>query len=175
MMKLRSVTAGAIATAMLATSATPAMAQSYPGGVYGGGYGHDGYHHRDHDGIGAGGIIAGIAAIGIIAAIASSGHNSRNRYNDGYSRSRSDEGYSRGGTEGDAAAACAGAAEQRLGRDARVTTIDQVARTYEGYQVSGILETQGYRYNDQQRFTCQVRYGAVERIDFSGDNGYRGY
>ena len=43
MKKLRSVTAGAIATAMLATSATPALAQGYSGYGYGQGYGYPGY------------------------------------------------------------------------------------------------------------------------------------
>ena len=56
MMKLRSVTAGALATAMLATSVTPALAQGYPGYGYGRpGYGnqYDRYRHRrNHDNTG---------------------------------------------------------------------------------------------------------------------------
>ena len=53
MTKLRSVTAGALATAMLATSVSPAMAQGYPGGygrpTYGGGYGRPDYRRHGHD------------------------------------------------------------------------------------------------------------------------------
>jgi hypothetical protein len=163
-MKLRSVTArgitGAVAAAMLATSATPAMADGYRGGGWNGGWGHGNRGHRDHDRIGAGGVIAGIAVLGLIAAIASSGGKSKSHYS--------------GGDQGNAADACAATAEQRLGSDARVTNIDQVVRAYDGYQVSGIIETRNYGGNDQQRFTCQVRYGNVERIDFSGgyDRGY---
>jgi len=162
-MTLRSVTArgitGAIATAMLATSATPAMADGYGG--YGGGYRH---HERHDEGIGAGGVIAGIAVIGLIAALASSGHRTH--------RGDTDGGRGDGGSENDAADACANTAQQRLGHDARVTTIDQVVRAYDGYQVSGIIAQRGYRYDDQQRFTCQVRYGNVERIDFSGSDAH---
>ncbi len=177
MKTVRSVTAAAVAAAMLATSVTPAMAQGYPGGGYGypGGYGggHGRERHRDHDRIGAGGIIAGIAVLGVIAAIASSG--SKNRNNGGY-----DGGY-RGGinTENEAADACANAVEQQGGY--RVTGIDTVERTRDGYSVRGTLNTRsggswGYGRNQQQGFYCAVRDGSIAdvRVD-NGNNTYRGY
>jgi len=171
MKTVRSVTAAAVAAAMLATSVTPAMAQSYPGGGYGypgGGYGRE--RHRDHDHIGAGGIIAGIAVLGVLAAIASSG--SKNRNNGGY------QGGYRGGinTENEAADACANAVEQQGGY--RVTGIDTVDQTRDGYSVRGTLNTRsggswGYGRNQQQGFYCAVRDGSI--ADVRIDNGYRGY
>ncbi len=174
-MKLRSVTVGAIATAMLATSATPAMAQHYPGYGYGypgygspgygyPGYGYEDYRHRDYRrrdrGSDAGAVIAGVAMIGIIAAIAASA-----------SRSRSQPSWSnrnRGGIDSESAAtdACATGVEQRLGGSARVTDIDDVARTSEGYRVRGRVDLRERSDRDRQSFSCTVRYGGVERIDF---------
>ena len=167
---LRSVTAGAVAAAMLATWVTPAMAQGYPGGGYGrpgvgygygGGWRHDRYRRHDR-GSDAGAIIGGIALVGIIAAIASSSSKNRNR--------------SGIDTDDKAADACASAAETRAGRDARVTDIDQVIRTSEGYRVSGTIEARGYddRDSDRQPFNCTVRYGTVDRVDLGGSYAFRG-
>jgi hypothetical protein len=178
MKMVRSVTAAALAATMLATSAAPAMAQGYPGGYPGGGYGNswggggygnDGYRHRRHNRIGAGDVIAGVAILGVLAAIASSGSKRRgsdDRYGDRY----------RGGinNENAAADACAQAAEQRGGQ---VTGVDNVRRTSDGYSVRGTLSSRGGtdRYG-QQRFACEVRYGAVESVRIDGDNyGSRGW
>jgi hypothetical protein len=185
MMKLRSVTAGAIATAMLATSVTPAMAQGYPGGGFSGGYGggygrptygypggHGGYRrHRDHDNTGA--VVAGVIGVGILAAIIASASSSKNRTNNG--------GYATNGYTGnirtdDAAAdACASAAEQQLGGSARVSGIDTVNRVSDGYNVRGTVDygrsngNDRYRGGyDQRSFSCSVRYGSVSRVDFGG-------
>lgn len=76
MKKLRSVTAGALATAMLATSVTPALAQGYRGGYPGGGYGHSDYRHCGYDDTGA--IVAGVTGVGILAAIIYSASSSAN-------------------------------------------------------------------------------------------------
>ncbi len=181
MKTVRSVTAAVTAAAMLATSVTPAMAQSYPGGGYGypgeGGYGRD--RHHDHEGIGAGGIIAGIAVLGVIAAIASSS-GSKNRNRSGGYDDRYQGGY-RGGINSESAAAdaCANAIEQQGGY--RVTAIDTVDRTGDGYRVRGTLNTRGggswgYGRNQQQGFYCAVRDGSVAdvRLD-NGYNGSRGY
>jgi hypothetical protein len=174
MMMLRSATAGVIATAMLATSVTPAMAQGYPGGGYGGyggGYGRD--RHDHHDRIGVGEVIAGVAILGVIAAIASSGSKRNRGYQDGYRGSIN--------SEQQAADGCAASAERQ---GARVTGIDTVDRTSDGYRVRGTISTRdggnyGYGRNAEQRFSCAVRYGAVEdiRIDNNGNYGYgnRGY
>jgi len=171
MKMVRSVTEAALATAMLATSITPAMAQGFPGGGFrnNGGFGQQ-FRHRQNNRIGAGEVIAGVAILGVIAAIASSGSRSRNQgYDNDYRGSI--------GTEDAAADACAVAAEQRFGRDARVTGIDTVDRLRDGYSVRGTIETGNGRYDrnrsSQQRFTCAVRFGAVERLDIDG--GYRGY
>ena len=170
MRKLRSVTAGAIATAMLATSATPALAQGYSGYGYGPGYGHPGYgyndnryrqyRHRDR-GSDAGAIIAGVAVIGIIAAIAASASKKR-QFQQGYSgtvQGRID-------SESAAADACAVGAEQRLGSGARTTDIDDVKRVGDVYTVRGRVDLNQRSGRDRQSFTCTVRYGGVDRIDF---------
>lgn len=171
---VRSVTGAAIGAAMLATSVAPAMAQGYPGGGYpGGGYpggGYGGGEHRHHDRIGAGEVIAGVAILGVLAAIASSGSHSRNNGNGDY-----DRGY-RGNinSENDAADACATAVERQ---GVRVSNIDQVYRTGSGYQVRGSVSARGYGRDRGygQSFTCSIRYGSVERIDFQDSDGYRGY
>ena len=185
MMKLRSVTAGAIATAMLATSVTPAMAQGYPGGGYpgggygrpgyGGGYGGEGYRrHRDHDNTGA--VIAGVIGVGILAAIIASASSSKNRTsNGGYATNST--GSIR--TDDQAADACASAAEQQLGGSARVSGINTVDRVSDGYNVRGTVDygsgsasrNDSWRNNGgytQRSFSCSVRYGSVSRVDFGG-------
>ncbi len=176
MMKLRSVTAGALATAMLATSVTPAMAQGYPGG-YGGGYGRPSYgypggyrRHRDHDNTGA--VVAGVIGVGILAAIIASASSNKNRStSSGYASN----GYGTIRTDDAAADACANAAEQQLGGSARVSGIDTVNRVADGYNVRGTVDygrsTSNDRYGssyDQRSFSCSVRYGSVSRVDFGG-------
>ena len=111
---------------MLATSVTPALAQGYPGG----GFGDRGYGRHHDRGIDAGTVIAGVAVIGVLAAIASAASNSsrsRNRgYNDRY----------RGNvkSEDQAVDACASRIEQRYGNGARISNVDNVYRTRDGYE-----------------------------------------
>ena len=184
MKMVRSVTA-LVATTMLATSVTPAMAQGFPGGFPGGGFPGggrgDGGFGRHHDrGISAGDVIAGVAIIGVLAAIAGAASKSNNR-NRGY-----DDRY-RGNinSEDQAADACAVSAEQRLGNGAHVSNIDNVRRTRDGYEVQGTISSRDYRDNrddrygrnaDQgQRFTCSVRYGQVEDVRIDSGYAYRGY
>lgn len=184
MMKLRSVTAGALATAMLATSVTPAVAQGFPGGGYhsgfGNGYGRPGYghprgfrRHRDRDNTGA--VVAGVIGVGILAAIIAAASSNRNRTNGGYATNAT--GNIR--TDDAAADACAIAAEQQLGGSARVTGIDTVNRVSDGYNVRGTVDygrsnsgrNDSWRnngYDDQRSFSCSVRYGSVSRVDFGG-------
>jgi hypothetical protein len=169
-MTLRSVTATAIAGAMLATSVTPAMAQSFPGGGYGNqGWGNRGWSNgwdrdrRHHDrGISAGEVVAGIAIIGVIAAIASAASKNNNR-NVGNINN-----------ENDAANACASRAEQRYGNGARAN-VDDVYRTRDGYDVRGTLDAQR-GWNDRngygERFTCSVRYGRVEDVRIGDDSAF---
>ena len=181
------VAAGAMALA----SATPAAAQSR--------------HHRDNDGIDAGDIIAGALIIGGIAAVAGSigkDRGYRGTYGEPYYGDRYDGygdryGYSGRGSR-QAVEQCVRAA-QRGAYGARVTDIRDIDRNRYGYRVKGtvIVNERGggwgrdynYRYNgrnyDQGRFTCDVQYGRVVGLDYSGlrnynnryDNryGYRGW
>jgi hypothetical protein len=165
MKMVRSVMTAGLATAMLVTSVTPAMAQGFPGGGYGNPYGDRGRRHHDR-GISAGDVIAGVAIIGVLAAIAgaASKSNNRNRSNDGTINS-----------EDQAADACASRVEQRYGNSARVRNIDDVRRTRDGYDVRGTVETNDRDDRGTQRFTCSIRYGQVEDVRI--DSGYadRGY
>ena len=172
MKMVRSVTALA-ATAMLATSVTPAMAQGFPGGFPGGGYGNSGRgwndggrrHHRDR-GISAGDVIAGVAIIGVLAAIAGAASKSSNRNSNDRYRGNIN-------SEDQAADACASRVEQRYGNSARVRNIEDVQRTRDGYEVRGTVETNDRSDRDDrgtQRFTCSIRYGQVEDVRI--DNGY---
>ena len=163
MKMMRSVTA-LVATTMLATSVTPAMAQVYTGGGYG--Y-HDYDRGRHHNrGVSAGDVIAGVAIIGIIAAIAGAASKSNNR-NRGYNGNIN--------SEDQAADACASRVEQRYGNSARVRGIDDVQRTNEGYYVRGTVETNDRDNQGTQRFTCSIRYGQVDDVRIDSGYAYRGY
>ena len=172
-MMLRSVTAATVAAAMLATSATPAMAQGFPGGGFPGGGFPGGGQYRHHDrGISAGDVIAGVAVIGVLAAIAGAASKSNNRNRDYDDRDRG-----RINSEDEAANACASRVEQRLGNGGRISNIDNVYRTRDGYEVRGTIDTRDWhdRDRDGQRFSCSIRYGEVDDVRI--DSGYadRGY
>ncbi len=174
------VAAGAMALA----TASPALAQD---------------RHRDRDGISAGDIIAGALVIGGIAAVASSIGKDRYRgtygepyYNGGYY----DNGYGyeqgRYGNSRQAVEQCVRAAQRGVYGRARVTDIRDIDRNRYGYRVKGTLivnergsgwsRDYNYRYSgrnyDQGRFTCDVQYGRVVNLDYSGLRnqryGYRG-
>ena len=168
------VAAGAMALA----SATPAMAQ-------------DRYRDRG-DGIDAGDIIAGALIIGGIAAVAGSIGNDRYRgtYGEPYYGDRYDGRYGyQGGSSRQAVEQCVRAA-QRGAYGARVTDIRNIDRKRYGYRVMGtvIVNERGggwgrdynYRYSgrnyDQGKFTCDVQYGRVVGLDYSGlrNHRYRG-
>ena len=205
MSKVRSVTAGLLATAMLATSVTPAVAQSYPGGTsgHGYGYGRPGYdqnynryrHHRRHND-NSGAVVAGVIGVGILAAIIASAASKKNRQRtygygqngygqNGYGQNGYQNGYATGTgnirTDDAAADACATAAERQFGGEARVRSIDGVDRVSDGFNVRGTVASgygardgyrDGGRDGDSRSFSCSVRYGDVQRIDFGG-YGYR--
>lgn len=170
MKMMRSAIMGGLATAMLATSVTPAMAQGYPSYGYNSGYGYGDrghYRHRRHNrGVSAGDVIAGVAIIGVIAAIAGAASKSNNR-NNGYRGNIN--------SEDQAADACATRFEQRYGNSARVRNIDDVRRTRDGYEVSGTIETNDRDDRNSQRFSCSVRYGQVEDVRIDSNYAYRGY
>ena len=164
MKMVRSVTA-LVATAMLATSVTPAMAQGFPGGGYGNPYGNRyGRHHNR--GVSAGDVIAGVAIIGVLAAIVGAASKSNNR-NRGYEGNIN--------SEDQAADACASRVEQRYGNSVRVRGIDNVQRTRDGYEVRGTIETNDRDDRGTQRFTCSIRYGQVEDVRIDSGYAYQGY
>ena len=165
MKTVRSVITAGLATAMLATSVTPAMAQGFPGGGYGNPYG-DRYRRHHDRGVSAGDVIAGVAIIGIIAAIAGAASKSNNR-------TRGNEGNIN--TEDQAADACASRVEQRYGNSARVRNIETVQRTRDGYEVRGTVETNDREDRNSQRFTCSIRYGQVEDVRIESGYAYQGY
>ena len=166
------VAAGAVAM----TSATPAMA-------------------RDHDGISVGDVIAGALIVGGIAAVASAASHDNDRYytsggpynyNGGYN---SRYGYN-GGNPRQAVQQCVNAATANAnrygyGRGARVTDIRDVDSTRYGYRVKGTIVVNernggwgrdyGYRNNgrnyDRGKFSCDVQYGRVVDLDYSGLRG----
>jgi len=158
---------GSAAAAAMAVSATPAMAND-----------------RDHDGIGAGEIIAGALIIGGIAAIAASSGNDRHdrdyrdqRYDRDYRGYRGDYNYGRAGYANgrigsrQAVSQCVRAAEiegRRYGRFVNVTDIRDIDRTRNGYRVEGRVTVGNRRYADDGRFTCRVDYGRVSRVTFRG-------
>lgn len=180
---LKAATGSLLAGSMLMT-AMPASAQ------------HRGdRHHRDRDGISAGEIIAGAVVVGGLAAILS--NNGRgDRYYDRYDNRHYDSwdyDYRRSGGSRQAIERCVYAVEGRGGRrdDVDVRRITDVERIRGGYRIEGRVAVDyrgGYRgdrwdrddrwdrgggygrqrYDDRGRFTCIVRYGRVQDVDFRG-------
>lgn len=169
---------GTVAAGAMALSATPATARD-----------------RHHDGVDAGDIIAGALVIGGIAAVASSIGNDRG-YNGTYggpyygdngrydSRYGNNYNYNQSNPR-QAVEQCVSAA-QRSAYGARVTDIRSVDRNRYGYRVKGtvVVNERGggwgrdYNYRnsgrnyDQGKFSCEVQYGRVVDLNFSGLRGY---
>ncbi|MDZ3830391.1 MAG: hypothetical protein U0S50_01075 [Sphingopyxis sp.] len=158
---------GAAAIGAMTLSATPAMARD----------------RHDDDGISAGEIIAGAVVIGGLAAILSSSGRDRydrydDRYRDRYDRDRYGYDYRRYGGSRAAVRQCVSAVERGSRRygSTDVTQITKVDRKRDGYRVRGhVVVRDGYHdrwgrdgYYDRGRFSCDVRYGRVRDIDFSG-------
>ncbi|RYG95467.1 MAG: hypothetical protein EON57_16615 [Alphaproteobacteria bacterium] len=172
---------GTVAAGAMALAASPAAARD-----------------RHDDGIDAGDIIAGALVIGGIAAVASSigkdrGYNGTyggpyyggrydNRYGNNYGYD-----YNRYGNSRQAVEQCVSAA-QRGAYGARVTDIRSVDRKRDGYRIKGtvVVNERGggwgrdynYRYSgrnyDQGKFSCDVQYGRVVDLDYSGLRGNYG-
>ncbi len=198
---IRNIALGCAATALLATSATPALAAnlglipsvqnvaaddlSQSSSDY---RRRDRYrHHRDR--IDAGDIAAGIgilAGIAIIADIASKSNKNKRRtqgdqYPDSYPQDRYPTDrypqdnrqdtrdavpggrYNNGNDVGAAVDACARAAEQKAGNNARVGEIDSVTREGSGWQVLGTL-SDGDRSDGDRKFNCATSNGVVDTI-----------
>lgn len=160
------------ATAGAMISATPAIAR-------------DRYDRHDRDGISAGEIIAGAVVIGGLAAILSADNDRYDgRYRDDY-RGRNDDprygygyDYNRYGNSRSAVSQCVSAVERGSRRYGRtdVTQVTSIDRKRDGYRVKGrVVVTDGYGgrwgrggYYDQGKFSCDIRYGRVQDISFSG-------
>lgn len=164
----RIVFSAVAATALAATSVTPALARD-----------------RDRDGIGAGEIIAGAVVIGGIAALAGAFDNDRGRDRLEYREFRGER-WDRGGfgfAGGPRAAVdrCVRAAEnqaRRFGgyRFADVIDVRDVDRTRDGFRVRGRMDVGGgwnRRGNDRGNFTCRVDGRGQPLIDFGGIRGLR--
>lgn len=139
----------------------------------------------DRDGIGAGEIIAGAVVLGGLAAILSSGNNDRydNRGYDNRNSGRYDDGrygydYNRYGNSRSAVSQCVGAVQRGSSRYGRtdVTEVTSIDRKRDGYKVKGrVVVRDGYggRWGrggsyDKGKFTCDIRYGRVQDVRFSG-------
>ncbi len=143
---------------------------------------------HDRDGIGAGEIIAGAVVLGGLAAILASSDNDRydrdGRYNDRY-RGRYDDArygygydYNRYGNSRSAVSQCVNSVERGSRRYGRtdVTEVTSIDRKRDGYKVKGrVIVRDGYggRWGrggsyDKGKFTCDIRYGRVQNIKFSG-------
>ena len=182
---MRNSVAGAVIAALMATSATPAMARGgYDGYGYGYGYGygnswggHNRRHHRHRDRVDAGDVIGAVAVVGIIAAIASAASKSKRTRTypsaDNYPDQR-DSNIRSGSinTENAAVDACAAAAEARGGSAASVRDILDVRSTRDGWDVEGTLEQRSDwrdKTADKRRFTCSVRFGEVDSLNIDGN------
>lgn len=169
------VAAGAMALA----SATPAAAQS---------------RDRDRDGISAGDIIAGALVIGGIAAVAGSigkdrGYNGGTYggpYNGDYDNRGYGYDYGRYGNSRQGVEQCVSAVRNDLSRrgyrGVQVTDIRDIDRKRDGYRVKGTLVVNergngwnrdyNYRYGgrdyDRANFSCDVRYGRIADLGYSG-------
>ncbi|PQM28303.1 hypothetical protein CVO77_07335 [Sphingopyxis lindanitolerans] len=150
---------------------------------------------HDRDGISAGEIIAGAVVIGGLAAILSASDNDRyndrygdrydGRYNDRY-RGRYDNDprygygydYNRYGNSRSAVSQCVNAVERGSSRYGRtdVTQVTSIDRKRDGYKVKGrVVVRDGYggRWGrggsyDKGKFSCDIRYGRVVDVDYSG-------
>ena len=167
---------GAATAGAMVMSATPAMARD---------------RYDDNDGISAGEIIisageiiAGAVVLGGLAAILSSGSNRYDRYDDRYRGRYNDPRYGYGydynryGNSRSAVSQCVNAVERGSRRYGRtdVTEVTDIDRKRDGYKVKGrVVVRDGYAgrwgrggYYDRGKFTCDIRYGRVQNIKFSG-------
>jgi hypothetical protein len=189
---MKSITKALVGTvaagAMAMTAAAPAQAQYRD-------------RDRDRGGIDVGDVIAGAVILGGIAAVAGALGGRNRGYDDGYVYegrgydNRYNNNYNRAGDPRQAVEQCVYAAERNASRysrrgGAQVTDIRDINRKRDGYVVKGRIavntgsrdwrsgwgnDWRGYdnRYSgyDSGRFTCDVRYGRVVDLDYSGIRG----
>lgn len=185
----RTLVGGVAAGAMALAAATPAQAQ------------WRGDRYDRHRGIDAGDVIAGALIIGGIAAIASAANRDRDRYRyDDRYRGRYDRGYRddpRSAIEQCVYSAERAASRHSWGGRAEVTDIRDVNARRDGYRVKGRIavnrmgrewrrgdarygrgwggDYRGWRDDyagwDSGKFSCEVEYGRVTDLDYSGIRG----
>lgn len=118
-------------------------------------------YRRHRDRIDAGDVLAGVIILGGIAAIASAASKPRQPRRDTayrYPDQRSNPRYNPDNAMNAAVDSCMRSIE----RDVRVDGVDSVARSGDGWMVSG-------RLYDGNGFNCSVgRDGAIQRIDYGG-------
>jgi len=185
---IKALAKGSIATvaagAMALASASPAYAQ---------------YRDRDRrDGIDAGDVIAGALIIGGIAAVAAAASRDRDRYGRHERYDRYDRGFAARDAVEQCVYAAEGTADRySWGGRSKVTDIRNIDRKGDGYRVRGRIAVnqmaRDYRRGDSRygrgwdndyrgwddrysgydsgRFTCEVRYGRVTKLDYSGLRG----
>ena len=167
---------GTATIALLATSVTPAAAGW--GGGYGwsswnggGGNGWGRRHRRGDDDTAEvlGGVLIGALLIGAIASSKKKRDQQQRDRVETYPDRDGRDDRSRGNiaSEDQAVDACAQAAESKAGRSASVRDVDQVRRSSDGWDVEGVVESRdGWRdkTSDRRRFTCSVRFGAVDSL-----------
>ena len=176
MVSMRKLTTGAVAAAVLVTSATPAFAGWGNGGYggYGGYNGYNGYggHHHHHDHVDGGDVVAGVIVVGILAAILASSSKKKHDRETG----RNDYPEQRGNISSEDAAvdACVSATENQFGDRASVRDINAVNRTADGWDVEGVVQKRingrDSRNLEQRRFTCSIRYGALDNVYIDTDS-----
>ena len=178
MTKMTKAAVGAATAGALMLGSTPAMARD---------------RDRDGDGIGAGEIIAGAVILGGLAAILSADNDRYDRYDSRDDRRYHDNrggrydndprygygyDYNRHGNSRSAVNQCVSAVERGSRRygNTDVTQVTSIDRKRDGYKIKGrVVVRDGYggRWGrggsyDQGKFTCDVRYGRVQDIKFSG-------
>ena len=167
----RLVLGAVAATALTATSFTPAMAR-------------DRDYGRDRDGISAGEIIAGAVVIGGIAALAGAFDGDRDRRDYRYDRGdRWDRGdrFGYGINPRAAVDRCVRAAENQARRSgyryADVIDVRDIDRTRDGgFRVRGRIDVGGgwdRRGGDRGNFNCYVDGRGAPLVDYRGIRGLR--